>query len=214
VKREDKMTGEETELLLSVACIVLTGFSKIPQIIELARADSIGGFSESSLHLMLISNCLQTGFYISESYPLLIYLEYPLLIAQELVLLFLAGKLSSSTRGAVQFILGYLLITTLVSVGLLPKALVLLILSLNIPLGLSSKVAQVTDIVKADSSEGVSSLPFLINLSTRMARLVTTFTSGVTPEPLLITNSLIQMTANACVLVLIQLYRNQKVKTV
>ena len=37
VKREDKMTGEETELLLSVACIVLTGFSKIPQIIELAR---------------------------------------------------------------------------------------------------------------------------------------------------------------------------------
>ena len=172
--------------------------------------------------------------------------------------------------------------------------------SLNIPLGLSSKVAQVnflvplpstfftyctyftyfiyctyyvhivafqvTDIVKADSSEGVSSLPFLINLSTRlttiiiitiiitimvftiiislivvvtkpskgitviqmitliptifigvslrMARLVTTFTSGVTPEPLLITNSLLQMTANACVLVLIQLYRNQKVKTV
>ena len=118
---------------------------------------------------------------------------------------------------------------------------------------------QVTDIVKAESSEGVSSLPFLINLSTRlttttttiiiitiiiilivvvnktiitvikmitqiptifigvplrMARLVTTFTSGVTPEPLLITNSLIQMTANACVLVLIQLYRNQKVKTV
>ena len=121
-----------------------------------------------------------------------------------------------------------------------------------------------TGIVKAESSEGVSSLPFLINLSTRltitiifiiitsiviiiilivvvakpsngiiviiqmitliptiiinvsfrMARLVTTFTSGVTPEPLLITNSLIQMTANACVLVLIQLYRSQKVKTV
>ena len=76
------------------------------------------------------SNCLQTGFYLAESYPLLIYLEYPLLIAQELVLLFLAGRLSSSP--ALQFILGYLLLTTLVSVGLLPKALVLLILVRNV----------------------------------------------------------------------------------
>jgi len=208
------MTREGTEFLLSVVCIIVTGFSKIPQIIELYRADCVGGFSESSLHLMLISNCLQTGFYIAESYPLLIYLEYPLLIAQELVLLFLAGRLSSSTTTALQHILGYLLLTTLVSVGLLPKALVLLILSLNIPLGLSSKVAQVADIRKADSSEGVSSLPFLINLSTRVARLVTTFTSGVAPEPLLIINSVIQMTANACVIAVIQLFRNQKAKQI
>ena len=78
------------------------------------------------------SNCLQTGFYIAESYPLLIYLEYPLLIGQELVLLFLAGRLSSSTMAALQYILGYLLLTTLVSVGLLPKALVLLILVRNL----------------------------------------------------------------------------------
>ena len=77
------------------------------------------------------SNCLQTGFYIAESYPLLIYLEYPLLIAQELVLLFLAGRLSSSTSAALQYIIGYLLLTTFVSVGLLPKALVLLILVRN-----------------------------------------------------------------------------------
>ena len=104
--------------------------------------------------------------------------------------------------------------------------------SLNIPLGLSSKVAQVNlrihlvpvsyssfdskvaDIRKADSSEGVSSLPFLINLSTRVARLVTTFTSGVVPEPLLIINSVIQMTANACVIAVIQLFRNQKAKQI
>merc|ERR1712080_704962 len=29
--------GEETELMLSVACIIVTGFSKIPQIFELYR---------------------------------------------------------------------------------------------------------------------------------------------------------------------------------
>ena len=65
----------------------------------------------------------------------------------------------------------------------------------------------------ANSSEGVSSLPFIINLSTRVARLVTTFTSGVAPEPLLIINSVIQMTANACVIAVTQLYRDQKAKT-
>ena len=74
--------------------------------------------------------------------------------------------------------------------------------------------SKVADIRKADSSEGVSSLPFLINLSTRVARLVTTFTSGVVPEPLLIINSVIQMTANACVIAVIQLYRNQKAKKI
>ena len=73
--------------------------------------------------------------------------------------------------------------------------------------------SKVADIRKADSSEGVSSLPFIINLSTRVARLVTTFTSGVAPEPLLIINSVIQMTANACVIAVIQLYRDQKAKT-
>ena len=31
------MTKEGTEFLLSVACIIVTGFSKIPQIIELYR---------------------------------------------------------------------------------------------------------------------------------------------------------------------------------
>ena len=31
------MTKEGTEFLLSVACIIVTGFSKIPQIIELHR---------------------------------------------------------------------------------------------------------------------------------------------------------------------------------
>ena len=31
------MTREGTELLLSIACIVVTGFSKIPQILELSR---------------------------------------------------------------------------------------------------------------------------------------------------------------------------------
>ena len=31
------MTKEETELMLSVACIIVTGFSKIPQIFELYR---------------------------------------------------------------------------------------------------------------------------------------------------------------------------------
>merc|ERR1711936_292178 len=95
-----------TELLLSLSCILVTGLSKIPQIYSLHRASDVGGFSSASLHLMLISNCLQTGFYMCESYPLLIYLEYPLLIGQELVLLFLAGRLTSSTTSALQHILG------------------------------------------------------------------------------------------------------------
>ena len=60
---------------------------------------------------------------------------------------------------------------------------------------------------------GLFRLNFLVH-SNSLSRLVTTFTSGVAPEPLLILNSVIQMTANASVIAVIQLYRSQKEKKV
>ena len=60
---------------------------------------------------------------------------------------------------------------------------------------------------------GLFRLIFLVH-SNFFSRLVTTFTSGVAPEPLLILNSVIQMTANASVIAVIQLYRSQKEKKV
>merc|ERR1712055_1161286 len=114
-----------------------------------------------------------------ESYPLLIYLECPLLILQEPILLYLVGRLSSSLTSTTIYITSYIALIFSVGCGLFPKAAVLAVLSINIPLGLSSKVAQVGDIRAAGTSHGVSSLPFLINASTRVARLHTTLTSGV-----------------------------------
>jgi len=201
-----------TELLLSLSCILVTGLSKLPQIYSLHRASDVGGFSSASLHLMLISNCLQTGFYMCESYPLLIYLEYPLLILQELILLYLVGRLSSSLTSTTIYITAYIALIFSVGCGFFPKAAVLAVLSINIPLGLSSKVAQVGDIRAASTSQGVSSLPFLINACTRVARLHTTLNSGVALEPLLLANSIIQLSANVCVLAVIQLFKQKKLK--
>ena len=46
----------------------------------------------------------------------------------------------------------------------------------------------------------MTAVPFLINILTRLARLYTTFTSTITPEPLLVINSIIQISANTVVL--------------
>lgn len=163
-----------------------------------------------------------------ESYPLLIYLEYPLLILQELILLYLVGRLSSSLTSTTIYITAYIALIFSVGCGFFPKAAVLAVLvsptslhlltcsptpqSINIPLGLSSKVAQVGDIRAASTSQGVSSLPFLINACTRVARLHTTLNSGVALEPLLLANSIIQLSANVCVLAVIQLFKQKKLK--
>merc|ERR1712126_149252 len=207
---ERLLSQQSLDLVLHLGCIFVTGLSKVPQIITLHRSDEIGGFSVSSLHLQLFSNSLQTGFYINESYPVIIYLEYPLLILQELLLLYIVGRLSSSILSSLQYITGYITLIALVGGGLFSKAIILFILSFNIPLGLSSKVVQVNDIRKEGSSDSVSSVPFLINILTRLARLYTTFTSTITPEPLLVINSIIQISANTVVLAVIQMFASRK----
>jgi len=207
---ESLLSPHSLDLILNLSCILVTGLSKVPQILTLHRSDDVGGFSVSSLHLQIFSNSLQTGFYISEAYPVIIYLEYPLLILQELVLLYLVGRLSSSILSALQYITGYITLIALVGGGLFSKAIILFILSFNIPLGLSSKVVQVNAIRKEGSSDSVSSVPFLINILTRLARLYTLFVSPITPEPLLVINSVIQISANTVVLAVIQIFGNHK----
>ena len=63
-----------------------------------------------------------------ESYPLLIYLEYPLLILQELILLYLVGRLSSSLTSTTIYIAAYIALIFSVGCGLFPKAAVLAVL--------------------------------------------------------------------------------------
>ena len=75
--------------LLGYFCIVACGVCKLPQIQTLYQTRLVGGLSFTSILLELDCHMRQAGFYVSESYPRVEFLEYPLLVIQNFTLLFL-----------------------------------------------------------------------------------------------------------------------------
>ena len=80
--------------------------------------------------------------------------------------------------------------------------------SITIPLGLSSKAAQVAAIRAEGSSANVSYVSWVVNGVTGVARLYTHLHSAVPTEPIVLLNSCTMILANTAVCLTIALYRS------
>ena len=69
------------------------------------------------------SHGLNTGFFIHESYPLVNYLEYPLLIVQNFVLIYIIGEVTNSIMKSVFTIAAFITFIYVVGIGAIPKYL-------------------------------------------------------------------------------------------
>ena len=83
--------------------------------------------------------------------------------------------------------------------------------SLNIPIGVSAKLAQINAIRSTGSSDNVSYMAYLINFITGAARLYTHFMSR--GETMVLANFAIMMCANMGVMGAISSFRGQKLKS-
>merc|ERR1711892_368693 len=134
---------------LGYFCILACGVCKLPQIKTLYQSQLVGGLSFTSILLELYCHGCQAGFYVSESYPPLEYLEYPLLVIQNFTLLFLVGVVSDSLLSSFKYITGFSTLITVIGSGYFSKSTILMAMSLkslNIPLGVSAKLAQINAI--------------------------------------------------------------------
>jgi len=192
-------------------CIISCGLSKLPQIRTIHKSKTIIGVSLSSILMELLNHGVQTGFYISESYPLLSYLEYPFLVLQNFVLLLLIGQCSNTLFKSVTYVTAYSTLIGIVSSGFFSKASILTAMSLNIPVGLSSKYAQVAAIRSSGTSDNVSYSAWVINAVSGMARIYTHIAAR--GETLILFNFSIMTIANFLVVVAIYSYRGQKLKS-
>eukprot|EP00091_Calanus_sinicus_P012984 TRINITY_DN28967_c0_g1_i1.p1 TRINITY_DN28967_c0_g1~~TRINITY_DN28967_c0_g1_i1.p1 ORF type:complete len:205 (-),score=49.29 TRINITY_DN28967_c0_g1_i1:101-715(-) len=197
--------------LLGYFCIVACGVCKLPQIKTLYQSQVVGGLSLTSILLELYCHGCQTGFYISESYPPLEYLEYPLLVLQNFTLLFLVGVVSGSLFKSLQYITAFSTLIAVIGGGYFTKSTILMAMSLNIPIGVSAKLAQINAIRSAGSSDNVSYMAYLINFITGAARLYTHFMSR--GETMVLANFAIMMCANMGVMGTISAFRGQKLKS-
>ena len=128
--------------LLGYFCIVACGVCKLPQIQTLYQTRLVGGLSFTSILLELywyssldnfsdfnttnFSHGCQAGFYVSESYPLVEFLEYPLLVIQNFTLLFLIGVVSDSLFNSVKYITGFTTLIAVIGGGFFSKPTILM----------------------------------------------------------------------------------------
>ncbi|CAN9502589.1 unnamed protein product [Ophioblennius macclurei] len=164
----------DTDSLLHLAnfstlflCMVL----KFPQIFLLMRAKSSSGVSLNSLLLELIGFVVFMTYQMYYDYPLPTYLEYPILITQDVILLLLilhySGNLRQSLVYALVFAGGWRLLTV-------DKWIIDSAMSLCTLISAASKFAQLQCLWKSKDAGQVSALSWGMATYTCMARIYTT----------------------------------------
>uniref|UniRef100_A0A8C7XYN7 Solute carrier family 66 member 3 n=1 Tax=Oryzias sinensis TaxID=183150 RepID=A0A8C7XYN7_9TELE len=155
-------------------CMVL----KFPQIFVLMRAKSASGVSLKSLLLELIGFIVFVTYQMYYDYPPPTYLEYPILIAQDAILLLLIlhynGSLRMGLLYAFLFVGGWRLLT-------LKKWIIDLAMSLCTFISAASKFAQLQCLWSSKDAAQVSTSTWAMATYTCFARIYTTMaTTGDT----------------------------------
>ncbi|XP_034713348.1 solute carrier family 66 member 3 [Etheostoma cragini] len=148
-------------------CMVL----KFPQIFVLMQAKSTAGVSLNSLLLELIGYIVFVTYQMYYDYPPPTYLEYPILIAQDAILLLLIlhynGSLRHSLIYTLLFVGGWRLLTV-------EKWIIDLAMSLCTFISAASKLAQLQCLWRSKDAGQVSALSWALATYTCMARIYTT----------------------------------------
>eukprot|EP00092_Neocalanus_flemingeri_P015248 GFUD01016478.1.p1 GENE.GFUD01016478.1~~GFUD01016478.1.p1 ORF type:complete len:205 (-),score=35.44 GFUD01016478.1:83-697(-) len=196
---------------LGYFCIIANAYCKLPQIKTIYQSQVVGGLSLTSILIELYCHGCQFGFYVSESYPILEYLEYPLLVLQNFTLLLLVGDVSGSLLQSFKYITVFTTFIAIIGGGFFSKSTILMVMSLNIPIGVSAKLAQISAIRTAGSSDNVSYVAYLINALTGAARLYTHLLSR--GETMVLANFAVMICANIGVIATIRFFRGTKLKS-
>ncbi|XP_070984441.1 solute carrier family 66 member 3 [Oncorhynchus clarkii lewisi] len=181
-------------------CMVL----KFPQIFVLMRAKSTTGVSLNSLLLELTGFIVFVTYQMYYDYPPPTYLEYPILIAQDVILLLLIlhynGSLKQSLIYAVVFVGGWQLLTV-------QKWIIDLAMSLCTFISAGSKFAQLQCLWQSKDSGQVSALSWGMATYTCFARIYTT--SVTTGDMQVLVRFIVMALLNSWVLATILYYRKR-----
>ncbi|XP_066534330.1 solute carrier family 66 member 3 [Hoplias malabaricus] len=153
------------------SALFLCAVLKFPQISLLFKARSAAGVSLYSLLLELLGFIVFVNYQMYYDYPLPTFLEYPILIAQDVILLLLILHYNGNLK--------QILIYAAVFVGLwnvltIEKWVIDLAMSLCTFISASSKLAQLQCLWRSKNSAQVSTLTWALASYTCMARIFTT----------------------------------------
>ncbi|KAL4624212.1 PQ-loop repeat-containing protein 3 [Arapaima gigas] len=187
-----------------LVCMVL----KFPQMFALMRAKSTEGVSVSSVLLELLGFIVFVTYQVYYEYPPPTYLEYPILIAQDAILLLLilhySGNLKHSLLYAAVFVGGWQLLTV-------RKWIIDLAMSLCTFISAASKMAQLQCLWRTKDAGQVSALTWALATYTCMARIYTTVVT--TSDMQVLVRFVVMTMLNGWVTATVLYYGRRRIKT-
>jgi len=176
--------------------------NKLPQILILTKAKSAKGCSLKGLLLELAGYVAFTTYQLYYGYPIINYLEFPALILQDTIMLFLIlnynGSLRTGLIYSVLFVGGLRLLT-------LHAWIVDMAMSLCTFFNASSKFIHLQNLYRSKDSSHVSALSWGMSTYTSLTRVVTTLLTTADKQVLLRVSLL--STLNSLMLAMILRYR-------
>lgn len=160
--------------LLSIITIASCLISKVPQIRTVQTLRSATGLSINGLLMELCSYTVTMLYNFTNGYAFLSYMEYPILLIQEYVLVYVVLKYEN-LLGKKAFIWSgvYAAVFFGFASGIIPSSLLMMLVPLTTPVGATSKVMQLVAILKSKNSQSVSLITWGLSAFTNSTRIYT-----------------------------------------
>ncbi|XP_046750757.1 solute carrier family 66 member 3 [Diprion similis] len=196
---------------LSVITILMCLVQKIPQIMNLYKLKSAAGISLLGLALELTSYTVMTSYNYTNEYSFLSYLEYPVLLLQDLIIIYLV-LLYLDLLNASSFLLAvlYFFIFGCFLLQIVPKTALTILAPMCTPISASSKIAQLAAILRAKNSESISVLTWVISTLTNLTRVFTIWMDSA--DLLLLSNFIISVSLSGSIMLSAIYYRRPVIK--
>ncbi|XP_019877115.1 solute carrier family 66 member 3 [Aethina tumida] len=197
--------------ILSVITISTCFILKVPQIWNILSLKNARGISLIGLMMELTSYTIMMSYNYRNHYALLSYMEYPIILVQELILIFFVlhykrqiNIISLIGMGTYFSFAGGLLF------GIVPMGILAFLVPLCTPIGASSKVVQLVEILRTKNSDSVSVLTWFISAFTNFTRVFTIMVESA--DLTLLLNFTVNTALSTSVMMAAYFYKSGRVK--
>lgn len=194
--------------LLSLITIGMCFVLKIPQILKLLSVKSANEISTLGLFLELTSYTVMTSYNYTNGYSVLSYLEYPIILVQEYILIFLVLKyLNRINVWSFLCAVIYFTLSACLLLEIAPKIVLTFLAPMCTPISASSKIVQLLSILRARNAESVSPLTWFISAFTNLTRVFTIWMDSA--DVLLLGNFILSVLLSSSIMFSALYYRNR-----
>lgn len=197
--------------ILSIFIIAMCFILKVPQIFKLISVKSAKQISILGLSLELTSYTIVASYNYVNRYSLLSYFEYPVILIQDYILMYLILIYSRKMNiWSLLFTIVYITMSICFLSEIIPKIVLTFLTPMCTPISASSKIMQLVAIIRAKNADSISPLTWFISALSNLIRVFTIWVDSV--DILLLGNFIISVLLSSSIMFSSLYYRYYNVK--